>query len=164
MKRLLVLRHAKSDWGDPAQSDFERPLNQRGERDAPRIGLWLASQGLQPDTIVSSPAVRAARTAHLVAEASGCGAELIRFEPAIYEARPETLLQLVTRLADDWWQPLLIGHNPGLHQLIELLSGETLAKLPTCSLALLDLEIERWEEAVPGCAGLGLLQTPKTLP
>jgi len=164
MKRLLVLRHAKSEWGDSARSDFERTLNPRGERDAPRMGAWLAGQGLQPDVIVSSPAVRAARTARLVAEASGCPAELIRFEAAIYEAWPATLLELVRGFADDWWQPLLVGHNPGLHELVEQLTGRPLDKLPTCTLAVLDLEIDRWAETAAGCAALALLQTPKTLP
>jgi len=164
VKQLLILRHAKSDWADPGLNDFERPLNPRGEHDAPRMGAWLAGQRLQPDSIVSSPALRTVQTTRLLAAAAGVPEALIRFEAGIYEAHVSTLVQLLRGFDDSWQRPLLVGHNPGMHDLVERLGGERIHKYPTCALTVLELQIENWNDIRQGQARLLQMMTPKNLP
>lgn len=163
MKRLVILRHAKSSWDDASLADFDRPLNRRGERDAPRIGAWMAARGLRPDRIVSSPALRASRTARLVAETLGFPPEEIRFEPRIYDATPGTLLEVVRGLDDGRREILLVGHNPGLQELVNALGDTLLAAFPTCALAVLEFSTETWQAVAPGQGVILELITPKKL-
>ena len=113
-RRLLVMRHAKSDWDSGPGSDFDRPLAKRGERDAPRMGRWLREQALIPDRVVSSPAVRARQTCLLVCEALAIKKGQIHWEPEIYAAEVTTLLNVLARCPEKTQRLLLVGHNPGL--------------------------------------------------
>lgn len=142
MKRLLILRHAKSSWGDSSLDDWERPLNPRGLRDAPKVGALLRTHALVPDLIVTSDAVRARTTADAVAKAAGYDREIV-VEPRLYHAKPEDLIAVLQGLSDDAARAMIVGHNPGLEDLIERLAGEHQG-LPTATLAHLALPIDRW--------------------
>ncbi|MGI8858442.1 MAG: SixA phosphatase family protein [Thermomicrobiales bacterium] len=158
MKTFLVLRHAKSDRSNSALRDHDRPLAPRGEADAPRMGTALAALGLILDCIVTSTAVRARDTTRLVAAAMGYGGEIIE-EPDLYGASVDTLLAVVRECADETATALLVGHNPGLEELVCLLTGgedaEAMLRLPTAGLACIALDIDDWSRAGPAC---GLLQ------
>jgi phosphohistidine phosphatase len=144
MKTLLLLRHAKSSWKQPELADHDRPLNKRGQRDAPRMGRLLKKENLTPDLIVSSTAKRAHDTAEVVAETSGYEDE-VDFRPELYMAEPETYLGLLKSLSDDYQSVMLVGHNPGLEELLELLTGES-ETLPTAALAEIQLPLQRWKD------------------
>ena len=142
MKRLLVLRHAKSSWGDSSLDDWERPLNPRGLRDAPGVGALLRKHALVPDLIITSDAVRARTTAHAVAEAAGYDREIVA-DPRLYLATPDDLLAVLQGVSDESARAMIVGHNPGLEDLIVRLAGEHHG-LPTATLAHLALPIDRW--------------------
>ena len=144
MKTLLVLRHAKSSWSDPTVDDHDRPLNARGTRDAPRMGLLIRELHLTPDVIISSDAVRARVTAAAVAEALGFGEE-IRRERRLYLASPSDIVAVVRTVPAPATIAMIVGHNPGLEELVERLSGES-NELPTAALAQIALPIERWRD------------------
>jgi len=144
LKTLLILRHAKSSWRDSELADHDRPLNKRGKQDAPRIGNLLRREDLVPDLIVSSSAKRAHKTAELVIEASGYEGEL-RLDDELYAADPEGILDALQSLADDYERVMVIGHNPGLEELLELLTGEW-QRLPTAALAQVKLRLDSWQD------------------
>jgi phosphohistidine phosphatase len=144
MKRLLLLRHAKSSWDDPSLDDFERPLNSRGRAAAPFMGQLIAARGLVPDVFISSTARRAAETARMAHEACGAERPLI-FDERIYDASAARLNVIVSEIADRHASAMLVGHNPGMEGLVRSLTGEIHA-MPTAALAVIDLEIDAWEE------------------
>jgi len=121
---LLVMRHAKSGWPENLRRDFDRPLAERGERDAPRMGKWLHKHGLLPDLVVSSPAQRARATAELVVDRLHIRRKRIVFDDRIYEAGLRQLLDVVAAHAAGSDTLLLVGHNPGLEELITHLAAE----------------------------------------
>jgi len=144
MKTLLVLRHAKSSWNDSALGDHERPLNERGRRDGPRMGQLMREFGLIPDVVISSDAVRAQLTAQAVAEAAGYAGEILA-DPRLYIASPGDILSLLRTAPENAETILIVGHNPGLEELIEQLTGER-QDLPTAALAQIVLAIDRWRD------------------
>ena len=144
VKRLLILRHAKSSWADSALDDWQRPLNDRGKRDAPRAGEWLRARSRVPDRIITSDAVRARTTAQAAAEAAGYSGEIV-IEPSLYHAEEEAMFAVLNDVADDVRTVLIVGHNPGLEQFLRQLTGES-HDLPTAALVELEVPIERWRE------------------
>ncbi|MHB8968983.1 MAG: SixA phosphatase family protein [Pirellulaceae bacterium] len=144
MKTLLILRHAKSSWQDEQIPDHDRPLNKRGKRDAPRIGERLQQANLQPDLIISSTAKRARKTATHVAKPCGYPGH-IELDGTLYLAPPESYLVAIHKIDDQVRCALVVGHNPGLEQLLALLTGHN-AHLPTAALAHVQLEIEAWHD------------------
>lgn len=142
MKTLLLLRHAKSSWKKPTLADHARPLNKRGQHDAPLVGAWLPLQHLVPDLVLSSTAVRARDTAQAVIDASGYRGEW-RGLPQLYHATPADLVAVLQTLPQATQQVLVVGHNPGLEELVTLLTGETIT-LPTAALAQLVLPLSSW--------------------
>lgn len=144
MKTLFVMRHAKSDWNNPNQTDFERSLNERGRRAAPKIGRFMRAENLIPELIVASPAARATETARAVKDAAQFDCE-IGFEPRIYEATVGDLFEVVRELPDDFARVLLVGHNPGFEDLVRNLTGKARA-LPTAALAHLELAVSDWRQ------------------
>lgn len=146
MKTLLILRHAKSSWKFPDLSDHDRPLNRRGKRDAPKMGKILKERGLVPDLVISSTATRANDTASAVAKHSGYKGKRIRFE-SLYAAEPGAYLAVIRELTDNYQRVLIVGHNPGVEELIELLTGE-IHIVPTCTLAQIEFEIEKWSDTL----------------
>src|SRR5688572_22674308 len=133
MKTLLVLRHAKSSWNDPALDDHERPLNERGRRDAPRMGELVREYGLIPDIVISSDAVRAQLTAEAVAEAARYAGEIL-LDQRLYIASPADILSLLRTVRENAETIMIVGHNPGLEELVEHLTGKC-PDLPTATLA-----------------------------
>ena len=145
MKTLLVLRHAKSSWSHSGLADHDRPLNERGERDAPRVGNLVRRQRLMPDLIISSDAVRARMTAEAVAKAAGYAGE-IRLEPLLYGAAPDDIVAVLRAEPEpDMATVMVVGHNPGLEALVGQLTGER-PDLPTAALVQIDLPIDRWRD------------------
>ena len=144
MKTLLLLRHAKSSWNDPALDDHDRPLNKRGRKAAPRMGQLLRDEGLVPDAVVSSSALRAQTTARAVAEAAGYPGAIERRHD-LYLAAPRAYLDVITQLPDDAERAMIVGHNPGLEDLLEALSGRS-EPLQTAALAVLELPIQHWTQ------------------
>src|SRR5687767_14307674 len=142
MKTLLVLRHAKSSWNDPALDDHERPLNKRGRRDAPRMGELVREYGLIPDAVISSDAVRARLTAEAVAEAARYAGEIL-LDRHLYLAGPADILSRLRTVQENAATVMIVGHNPGLEKLVEQLTGER-EDLPTAALAQIGLPIDQW--------------------
>ena len=144
MKTLLILRHAKSSWDDPGLADIDRPLNKRGKRDAPRVGFLLREEDIVPDLILSSPALRARKTAEAVAENCGYEGE-IEIEDSFYPGDPSDYMEVISHLQDHYQNVLVVGHNPGLEELLTSLTEES-ASLPTSALAQVSLPIQSWRD------------------
>ncbi len=162
MKTLLLLRHAKSSWGDATLPDHDRPLNPRGQRDVPRMGQWMREQGLCPSLIASSTAVRAQATAQGVAEACGYRHELVSV-PQLYLGCPSDYVNYLRTVGEQYPSVLVVGHNPGLEQLLELLTG-VCQRFPTAALAQIMWDDLRWVDLTALPTGqLVLLQRPKML-
>ena len=123
MKSVLMLRHGKSSWKDPELTDHDRPLNKRGKRDAPRIGALLKNEHRVPEAIISSTAIRARTTAEAVSKASGYKGE-IKLNRSLYASGPEAYFDVMHDLSDDLIRVLIVGHNPGLEEVVEMLTGE----------------------------------------
>lgn len=151
MKTLLVQRHAKSSWKHPELSDHDRPLNKRGKRDAPRMGRLVAAQGLRPDVVVSSTARRARRTAEEVARHAGCEGA-VQLDRRLYLASPDEIVDVVRGVAGSARRVMVVGHNPGLEDLVARLAGRR-ETLPTAALAALHLSIRSWTELTASTAG-----------
>ncbi|WP_262249610.1 SixA phosphatase family protein [Parapedobacter soli] len=132
-KHLFIVRHAKSDWGFDV-SDFDRPLNSRGFKNAPRMAKRLADHAVKPQLLVSSPAKRAITTAQIFAESLDIPVNEIKLEPRIYEALPNTLLQIVCELDNSVDSVAFFGHNPGLTLLVNYLADDSVYNLTTCSI------------------------------
>jgi len=144
MKTLLVLRHAKSSWDDAALDDHERPLNKRGRRDAPRMGELVREYGLIPDAVISSDAVRARLTAEAVVEAARYAGEIL-LDHRLYVAGPADILSLLRTVGEKAETAMIVGHNPGLEELVAQLTGEW-QDLPTAALAQIVLPIDQWRD------------------
>lgn len=164
MKMLLLTRHAKSDWAHPGLADHDRPLNKRGESDAPRMADFLAGNYTPPQSIISSTAVRARTTAEVLAGAFGEHAPDIVLEPNLYLADTHTLLEVTRGLPDALTTVMLTGHNPGMTDYLNLLTGGRIDDLPTCSVARVGFELEHWAGIRPGLGTLLSLDTPTGLP
>jgi phosphohistidine phosphatase len=144
MKTLLLLRHAKSSWDDPGLSDRDRPLNARGLRDAPKMGELIKQQGLTPDLIIASTATRAQETARHVALHCGYPGA-IDSTSSLYLAAPDHYVAYLRCLDEQCTVVMVVGHNPGLEDLLELITG-SYQKMPTAALACISLAITRWQE------------------
>jgi phosphohistidine phosphatase len=144
MKTLLVLRHAKSSWNDPALDDHERPLNKRGRRDGPRMGELVREYGLIPDIVIASDAVRAQLTAETVADAARYAGEIL-LDRHLYMAGPADIVSLLRTVRENAETVMIVGHNPGLEELVEQLTGQR-QDLPTAALAQIVLPIDQWRD------------------
>jgi phosphohistidine phosphatase len=161
MKTLLLLRHAKSSWKDVTIPDHDRPLNKRGKQDAPRMGMLIREEGLVPDLILTSSAKRAVSTAKLVAEASGFDGEM-RVSRDLYAAGPESFIEELEALPDAYHMVLAIGHNPGMEELLEALTGD-IQSMPTAALAQVELDIDHWADLEEETGKLIDLWLPRNL-
>lgn len=162
MKTLLVLRHAKSSWNYPELSDYDRPLNARGKRDAPRMGKFLQEQGLIPDRILTSSAKRARKTADKVAKTGGYKGKVKKLD-AFYDTSTGVYYETLQGLPDKYERVMVVGHNPTMEQLIRYLTGQ-IRQMPTAALAHIELPIQRWEALNLNTVGtLVNLWTPKTV-
>jgi len=159
MKTLFVLRHAKSSWDDPDLADYDRPLNGRGNETAPFMGKVMTRNKFTPALILASPAARARETAVLVRKSAEFKAD-IKHDERIYEASPQTLLQVVAGIDDAFESAMLVGHNPGMEGFIRLTTGKP-ESMPTAALAVIDLEIDEWQQIAAGSGTLRKVIRPK---
>ncbi len=162
MKQLFIVRHAKSDWGDANLRDFDRPLNHRGHKNAPEMVSRLVEKSIKPDTIVSSPALRALTTAKYFASGWQIPAEQLSTNANIYEASVKTLLKVINDFNSGFDKVALFGHNPGLTDLLNYLTGEYISNMPTCSVAIIEFPFEDWKLISGGTGNLVLFDYPKS--
>ena len=163
MKTILIMRHAKSSWDDDRLHDHDRPLNKRGKLNAPRMGRLLRELDLVPDFILTSSARRARDTVEAVADQSGFGGD-VRVEDDLYAAPPEACIEALAAIEDSCQCILIVGHNPGLEEMLEALTGEQ-EVLPTAAIAQVDLPIQSWQELTDETPGkLIKVWRPKELP
>lgn len=144
MKTLILMRHAKSSWKHPEIKDHERGLNKRGKKDAPRMGKLLADNELIPQRILTSTAERSRMTVEAVVDTIQYTGE-VSYLDSLYMAEPDIYLELLSLMPDDLERILVIGHNPGLEGLLQILSGRV-ESLPTAAVAYLSLPIHSWKE------------------
>ena len=144
MKSLTIVRHAKSSWKHHGLSDRERPLNKRGERDAPVMARRVAETGIRPSQIISSPAVRAWTTAKVFARELGYPAEFLQREDGLYLASLDNLLDVVATQDPGFNHLMLFGHNPGLTDFVNYLVPGLTSNLPTSGVVSVNLETDDW--------------------
>ncbi len=161
---LTLVRHAKSSWDDPDLDDRMRPLNDRGLKDAPAMGRWLRTCCAQPDLIVSSPARRALHTATIMADIFAYSEEDIIQDKRVYAASSEALLQRIRRLPDNRHNVMVVGHNPGLENLVKFFLRRGITILPTCGVVQVIFNTCRWRDIDPQCAALLMFDYPRHNP
>lgn len=161
MKTLLLVRHAKSSWDNPGLRDFDRPLNERGQTDAPRMAQFLAKQGVVPDLLVSSPAKRAITTALFFAEVFNKKPEEIIREANIYEAYPQEILQIISKLPNEADTVMLFGHNPTFTDVANRFTEDFIDNVPTCGIVKITSSVEHWNEMYEGNARVAACFFPK---
>lgn len=144
MKTLTLIRHAKSSWKYTGLDDLDRPLNSRGWRDGPLMGDVLAGRGCRPDTVVTSPALRALRTAEMIAAAIGYPQQKIVLDARLYHADTDELLDVVKSMDESLQWVACVGHNPGLTDLANHLSRQRFENVPTCGVVEMHFDSDRW--------------------
>ncbi|MFQ5624558.1 MAG: histidine phosphatase family protein [Paracoccaceae bacterium] len=172
MKQIILMRHAKSSWDDPALDDFDRPLGRRGRLAASLMGAWLAERNPAPDHVLLSGAARTAETWARAARVLGDVSAPVVSDRRLYMAAPETMLEVLRALPDDAATVLLIGHQPSLGSLARLLSAESavpehcrqaFSHFPTAAAAVLESPVSAWSELDFGAAAFAQFARPKDL-
>lgn len=162
MKALLLVRHAKSSWTSAADSDLDRPLNERGKNDAPKMARRLEKKNINIDTIVTSPAKRAKKTACIFLEEFGLKKKQLREEAELYEASTQNFLNVIKQLDDDDDVVAMFSHNPGLTDFVNTLTEETkVDNMPTCSVFAVKADINSWQEFEDAKKELWFFDFPK---
>jgi phosphohistidine phosphatase len=163
MKYLYLVRHAKSSWDFPELSDFDRPLNKRGQRDAPVMALRVASKQPDLDVIISSPANRAITTAKEMAKALDIDESSIVQEHEIYHASMKTLIDIAKALPEEYDKVMLVGHNPGFTDLANQLKEHDyhIDNVPTCGVVAIELPTHKWADLVEHSGRLLFFDYPK---
>ena len=161
MKRLFLVRHAKSYWECDWLTDLERPLNERGKRDAPRMGSILSTNYERPQLLISSPASRAYTTARIIAVGMGYPPEDIRLVEGIYEAMSRDLLRIIGETDDDVSSLMAFGHNPTMTTVANRLTNAGIENVPTTGIVIVDFEVDSWRKAVETIGKLVAFEYPK---
>ena len=161
MKTLFLLRHAKSSWKNETLTDFERPLNSRGKHASQTIAAFLNQEKINPDLILSSTAQRARETIEIIRQYGAAPGDL-RFDERIYEATVDRLLEVLAEIDNAVRVALIVGHNPGMEELIKRLTG-TLEPMPTGALAKITLKISSWKNTPTTPGALDWVTAPKQL-
>lgn len=143
MKRLFLIRHAKSSWKDASLSDFDRPLNKRGKHDAPMMATKFREENFSIDLMISSLAKRAAQTARFFRHE--LESVQLKFEPEIYEASATTLMKIVNSQDSNIDNLILFGHNPGFTFFAENLCAESFGNIPTCGIVGIEFSVNAWD-------------------
>ena len=146
MKTLILVRHAKSDWNDPAVGDSERPLNERGKKDAKEMAKRLKKRGLKIDAFISSPAKRAFRTARAFAKAFDVKKDEIQTDKHLYGALPAQFEQTVASLNDKYNTVALFSHNPGITDYVNTLCNVHTDDMPTCAIFAVQANVQNWKD------------------
>jgi phosphohistidine phosphatase len=163
MKTLTLLRHAKSSWDEPGLADLDRPLNERGERDVPRMASRLADAGIRPSLILSSPAVRAWTTARLVAREIGYPVEFLQREPRLYLAGVKTLIDVIGQQENRFNNIVIVGHNPGLTEMAQYMMPGVTDNIPTCGLVSVFIDADDWDIRSRDRLSLNVFDFPKNV-
>lgn len=161
MKRLYIIRHAKSSWDQPQLSDFDRPLNKRGQKAAPFMGQRLKKYKVYPDLIISSSAERAKTTAELIAQEINYTVNEIRYIPSLYEAGYNDLLDILSQIEDKYQNIFIIGHNPTMTEAANQLSNYQVPDLPTSAIFCIDFDIQSWIEIQDSLGNFVFFDYPK---
>lgn len=164
MKTLYVVRHAKSSWEDPLKPDFERPLNDRGKRDAPRMGKRLKEKEIHPDLMLSSPAKRALSTCKRIAKELGYAKARIKEEQQLYHAGDDDILSALQELNDKHDVVIVVGHNPGLTDFVNSLMSEEkmIDNIPTAGVVAFKLNIPSWRHLTWGIGEMLFFDFPRS--
>jgi phosphohistidine phosphatase len=146
MKTLFVVRHAKSSWDDTGIADFDRPLNDRGKKDAPRMAKRLKEKKIHPSLMLTSPANRALTTCKRMAEILGYAADKIKTDRHLYHASDEEILSVIGNLKDTYDSVMIFGHHPGLTEFVNTILHEShyIEHIPTCGIVAITLDINSW--------------------
>lgn len=161
MKKLILIRHAKSSWEHGSIPDMYRPLNERGYRDAPAMGKLLTEKKYYPDRLVSSPAIRAYSTALIIARELEFPIGRIELSSKLYETTESEYFEVIAEAEESCKAQFLFGHNFTISNVLSRLVGEHVDELPTCGIAVVELMIRRWEELQPGSGKLEAYFEPK---
>jgi phosphohistidine phosphatase len=146
MKTLILVRHAKSSWGDFTLPDFDRPLNERGKHDAPMMAKRLLEKGVKIDALVSSPAKRAKRTAQAFADVLGINKDQIIFREKLYLAGVEEFFNVIDQLDESIKNAAIFSHNPGITVFANMLQVAVIDEMPTCSIFAITTSAEKWSD------------------
>ena len=163
MKTLTILRHAKSSWKHTGLSDHDRPLNKRGERDAPIMAARIREAGIRPSLILSSPAVRAWTTAKAIAQALSYPAEFLQREENLYHAGVSRIIDLLAQQDTGFNSIMIVGHNPGFTDLANHLVPGLTHNLPTCGVVSVTIDSDNWNLTAIGNAELVMFDYPKKI-
>jgi phosphohistidine phosphatase len=162
VKTLFIIRHAKSSWDDPSLDDFSRPLNERGEKDAPRMGKRLKEKEITVDLMISSPATRALKTCKAIAKVLEYTKEKIREERKLYHADADQILEILKSTKEPHDVVMIFGHNPGLTDFVNHLFNQTIMNIPTAGIVAGKLNIDTWKEITFGCGEMLFFDFPKS--
>lgn len=165
-KFLLIMRHAKSDWSEHGQSDFDRDLNERGTKAAPQMGNFLKESGFSPSTIISSPAKRAHRTTNLVVESAGLSTDIVHLNRSFYFGLAEDYHTALQEISSTTRIAMVVGHNPLVENFIGLMCNgvsSSLLQMPTAGIACIEFYGEHWNEFNPGSGRLKWFMIPKLI-
>lgn len=161
MKYITFIRHAKSSWENPNLADIERPLNKRGKEAVLLMGNYLNTQSIFPDWVISSPAVRATKTANAICTIIGYKTDKIQINPIIYSGSSADILTLIKQIENRYQDVFIFGHEPLLSELIFLLTGNKLEKFPTAAVYRISFTIKSWKNI--GHGNCALFTFPKLL-
>lgn len=162
-RQLLLVRHGKSDWGNAHLSDFDRPLNARGHRNAPEMASRILQKDLVPQLMVSSPALRAITTARHFAQVWHKSPDQIKEEAAIYEASVPALLKIVNGFNNKYQSVAMFGHNPGFTDFANYLSDANIYNIATCGMVLIEFQVDGWAEISHFSGTMLMLDYPKNI-
>lgn len=161
MKTLFIIRHAKSSWDDPSQSDFDRPLNDRGKKDAPKMAERLKEKKFNIDIFISSPAKRAKKTAtHFIEEFGGKEKDIVLMDN-LYEASPNAFFNAVSAINDKYQSAAIFSHNPGITEFVNMLTDHLVPNMPTCGIFGVKVLGNTWAEFKDSKKELLLFDYPK---
>jgi len=162
-KILIIVRHAKSSWSDSTLNDIQRPLNKRGTKDAPKMGKHLAKKKIIPQAIFSSSGLRALTTARLISVELGMKPTEIIVEEGLYTFNSDQLLDVIKTVSDNYEEIMVVGHNPAVTDVTNILSGSEIDNVPTCGVAVLELSVGSWKDIGKNTAELSRFDYPKKL-
>ncbi|MBM3178161.1 MAG: histidine phosphatase family protein [Bacteroidetes bacterium] len=162
-RHLYLVRHAKSSWDNPDWRDVERPLNERGKKDAPKMARRIKEREITPSLMLSSYAKRAIKTCKIFAEVLNCPKTIIEVEERLYHADSETILKVIQEKGGKADHLFLFGHNPGLTSLANKLTGENILNVPTCGVVAIAFKLKDWDLIRFGAGKLKFFDFPKRL-
>ncbi|HOI30395.1 MAG TPA: histidine phosphatase family protein [Melioribacteraceae bacterium] len=161
MKKLFLIRHAKSSWGESGLTDYERPLNKRGERDAPFMAQLLKKEKINPDAVYSSPALRAITTAEIFAGEIGFDLKKIIIDDSIYDSGIRELETIVQKISESYKKVFLFGHNPAITLYANHLGNKLVTNIPTCGIVGIEFYVESWKDVERGKGKTFFFEFPK---